>query len=197
MRSFDVLRICPVYGSSQKGAAMTAEPQQGYRATEEDLSCLNDYIDALWRRDESIETIYRLIRQEIEVIRSRPLTKAPEPITTVNDMERGKSRLVPDGSTSAPGREESRHVGRNCDGHDKAPEGFVSIEDPNCPLYQAVHDAQVARAATLAEDQKWIDVLNTLITTESVRSAPAMVNVVYSYRIAQIIESLRTQEPPK
>ncbi|MFA5378066.1 MAG: hypothetical protein WC455_20105 [Dehalococcoidia bacterium] len=59
------------------------------------------------------------------------------------------------------------------------------------------HDAQIARAATLAENRKWIDALNTLIATESVKLSQAMVNMVYSYRIAQIIESLRIQEPPE
>jgi hypothetical protein len=55
-----------------------------------------------------------------------------------------------------------------------------------------------ARAATLAVNQKWIDALNSLIATESKRKDKESVDMVYSYRIAQIIESLRNpQEPPK
>ena len=39
--------------------------------------------------------------------------------------------------------------------------------------------AEAARAATIAERQKWIDALNTLISTESVRLSPTMVNMTY------------------
>ena len=38
---------------------------------------------------------------------------------------------------------------------------------------------EAARAATIAERQKWIDALNTLISTESVRLSPTMVNMTY------------------
>ena len=45
-----------------------------YRISEEDISCLQDYIDAALRGDESIEAIKRLVEQEWGIIRSR---KAP------------------------------------------------------------------------------------------------------------------------
>lgn len=57
--------------------------------------------------------------------------------------------------------------------------------------WQQEHDAAIAAQARVARDAEWATALNTLISTESVRFSPAMVDVVYSYRIAQIIQALR------
>jgi hypothetical protein len=46
-----------------------------YRISEEDISCLQDYIDAALRGDESIEAIKRLVEQEWGIIRSRKVTE--------------------------------------------------------------------------------------------------------------------------
>jgi hypothetical protein len=56
------------------------------------------------------------------------------------------------------------------------------------------HDTAIRNAARDARDIDWSTALNTLIATESVRLSPTMVNMTYSYRIAQIIEQLRTQQ---
>ena len=43
----------------------------------------------------------------------------------------------------------------------------------------------------IAESDRWASALNALISTESVRFSPTMVDMVYSYRVAQIVDSLR------
>lgn len=53
-----------------------------------------------------------------------------------------------------------------------------------------------AAQARVARDAEWATTLNTLISTESVRFSPAMVDMVYSYRVAQIIKSLRSTSNP-
>jgi hypothetical protein len=78
--------------------------------------------------------------------------------------------------------------------HVIAPEGFVSIEDPNCPLYQAVRDAQVAHAATLAENKRVLDEL-----TEGIKRR---FDNIFGYglsegEILEVIGPLRIQEAPK
>jgi hypothetical protein len=119
-----------------------------------------------------------------------PLTKAPSPITTVNDMERGKSRLVPDGSTSAPGREESRHVGGNCDGYDGSISETPDASPYGCGITKAVceaHDAKVAHAATLAT-------LDLIIKAFEKEDDDGFANMT---RAKRIVETFRTQEAPE
>jgi hypothetical protein len=66
-----------------------------------------------------------------------------------------------------------------------------------CAIHKALVEFSdaIARTATLATDVKWSTALNTLIATESKRRDNT-VDMVYSYRIAQIIESLRKRETP-
>ena len=50
-----------------------------------------------------------------------------------------------------------------------------------------------AKTAREQEAVQWSTALNTLIATESKRKDKESVDMVYSYRVAQIIESLRAQ----
>ena len=54
--------------------------------------------------------------------------------------------------------------------------------------------AEAAKAAREQEAIRWFTALNTLIATESKRKDKKSVDMVYSYRVAQIIESLRSQQ---
>jgi hypothetical protein len=85
---------------------MTPESQQEYIITEAQLQAFSFVLGGLSKNN-------RLLKE----IRDRPLTKTSSSITTANDMDHRKSRLGPDGSTGAQVREESRHVGGNCDGY--------------------------------------------------------------------------------
>ena len=50
---------------------------------------------------------------------------------------------------------------------------------------------EAAAQARVARDTEWATALNALISTESVKVHASMVDMVYSYRIAQIVQSLR------
>ena len=99
-----------------------------------------------------------------------------------------------------PSREPCCPVGSKCE-HDTRTHPHTSQPVPEkCCIGLTYEQCQEVsereKAATRnAESLRWATALNTLIATESVRLSPAMVNMVYSYRIAQIIESLRTSTP--
>ena len=91
-----------------------------------------DEIDEIEKRFNDLIEKGTIPREEdcsntLDNIRSHPVSTPPEgaapeqmPTVTTNDVEHRKPRLGPDGSTSAPDREGSRHVSRNCGEHDAA-----------------------------------------------------------------------------
>jgi hypothetical protein len=57
------------------------------------------------------------------------------------------------------------------------------------------HIEEKVESALEQEAIRWTTALNTLIATESKRKNKESVDMVYSYRVAQIIKSLRQPEP--
>jgi len=77
-----------------------------------------------------------------------------------------------------------------CDGVDCGqdnPEKYAAEQKAQ----QEEHDAGIRRGEAI----RWATALNTLIATESKRRDKESVAMVYSYRIAQIIESLNKESP--
>lgn len=69
----------------------------------------------------------------------------------------------------------------------------------DCPAMDSCrHVEEKVESAREQESIRWATALNILIATESKRKDKESVDMVYAYRIAQVIESLRThQEQPK
>jgi hypothetical protein len=62
--------------------------------------------------------------------------------------------------------------------------------------WKQAHDAAVAEKARQNEAIRWMTAFNTLISTESKRHDKESVDMVYSYRVAQVIDALRHNVEP-
>ena len=114
----------------------------------------------------------------MENIHSRQVSTPPVPDST---------RLIEMAKTEWKNREERK-------GYHNEPEwcsgwmaGFLSVDKPD---WSKEHDAAIRQD----EREKVLTQFADLIHNESVRFSPAMVDMVYSYRVAQIITTYRNSK---
>src|SRR5271157_1825022 len=140
----------------------TNSPQR-YEITDEDLSCLWDYITSAVNGDEEDETIFRLVQQEYSVIRSRPIPTAPETSDeTISVLISENARI---------GAELSHMIER-------------------VKMLSGEHDAAIAAAARKDEREKVLDKLGTMLNSRiakmeilnSNNPSPFRMGIIEGYR---------------